>query len=153
MKFKTRLVVDPDSEPEAHALYALGRLDARIFPDDEPIERVDFSRGWWWIVYAGVKGYWIPVAYCGLARHYRDRCRLSRAGVLYSYRGYGLQRRMIRTRERRARALGMKRVLTYTLWDNTPSSNNLIRCGYKLWKPGNATKKEDGNHLNWFKDL
>ena len=155
MKFKTRLVVNPEWDQDPHIIYTLGRLDARIFPDDEPLERADFTKGWWWVVYVNEPEYigWYPVAYCGLGKHYGDRCKLSRAGVLASYRGHGLQRRMIWTRERKARELGMVRVLTYTLWNNTPSSNNLIHCGYRLWTPGNATKKEDSTLLYWYKDL
>lgn len=60
---------------------------------------------------------------------------LSGAGVIRSYRGHGLQRRMIAVREAAAKRAGCKLVVTYTARDNYPSANNLIRCGYRLYAP------------------
>jgi len=60
---------------------------------------------------------------------------LSKAGVLWSARGQGLQKRFIRVRERRAKELGINNVITYTDNTNLPSINSLISCGYKMYQP------------------
>lgn len=60
---------------------------------------------------------------------------LNRAGVLPEARGHGLQRRLINARMRYARAHGMRSCYTYTVPFNVASSNNLIKCGFTLWRP------------------
>ncbi len=60
---------------------------------------------------------------------------LRRTGVLKPFRGKGLQRALIDCRDREAKRLGLKEVVTYTARDNYPSANNLIRCGYELYTP------------------
>jgi hypothetical protein len=46
----------------------------------------------------------------------------------------GLQRRLIRVREAWAKRNGYRWMISDTT-DNVPSSNNLMRCGYKLIEP------------------
>lgn len=60
---------------------------------------------------------------------------LTKAGVLPEARGNGLQKRLIRVRERRARELGAKTTITYTADWNVASMNSLISCGYKTYRP------------------
>lgn len=60
---------------------------------------------------------------------------LARAGVYENYRGKGLQVRMIRARERLGRQLGLTVMVCDTHRNNIASSNSLIRCGYKLYRP------------------
>ena len=60
---------------------------------------------------------------------------MNRAGVLPEYRGQGLQRRLIHTRYRFACREGYRSCYTYTVPFNYRSSNNLIRCGFTLWRP------------------
>jgi GNAT superfamily N-acetyltransferase len=59
---------------------------------------------------------------------------LIRAGVLRKHRGQGLQRRFVRVREARARKNGWTSMVTDTTGATT-SSNNLIRCGYRIFVP------------------
>lgn len=90
------------------------------------------DHGFWWVVeYKGK-----PVAFAGLtkSRTTPDAGYLCRAGVVEAHRGRGLQRRLIRIRERKARALGWKTLVSDT-FTNIPSSNNLIACGYTLFNP------------------
>ncbi len=91
-----------------------------------------------------------PVAYCGFRHWHTDRAFLNRAGVVRQYRGLGLQLRMIRLRERRARAEGYVRLLTYTVAGNVPSANNLIKAGYRQWVPSGGAE-EGVDH--WYRDL
>jgi L-amino acid N-acyltransferase YncA len=60
---------------------------------------------------------------------------LCRAGVVERVRGNGIQSAMIQVRERKALALGLRRLTSYTHYLNVPSSNNLIRNGFRLCEP------------------
>jgi GNAT superfamily N-acetyltransferase len=86
---------------------------------------------WWGAFYDGhLVGYASSIYY-----PYLNSCYLSRVGVMAGYRGYGLQKRFIRAREKRAKKDGYYRMVTYTSYDNIVSANNLIACGYKLYVP------------------
>jgi GNAT superfamily N-acetyltransferase len=60
------------------------------------------------------------------------------AGVLPRYRGHGLQKRLIRKRIAAARARGWTCLVTETIYDNCPSANSLIACGFRQFKPERA---------------
>lgn len=109
------------------------RLDKEIFPDDHPVEVDCF----WWIVVdaktnkpAGFGGSYHTTNYSGV-----KKCILHRAGVLEKYRGNGLQRNLIKARVRHAKKEGCSEVITYTSKYNTSSANNLIKCGFLLYRP------------------
>lgn len=107
-----------------------------------------FKKGTWWILFDGDK----PIGYCGVFLDYGDDFGwLGCAGVIKSYRGMGLQKKMIRVREKEARKHGLKKLITYTSRDNFPSANNLIRCGYLLYQP--ETEYGVKNALYFFKEL
>lgn len=113
---------------ELHALHAL------CFTDDvAPRLKLDETEGgFWWLVFDDAK----PIAFGGIVPGKRNPGfgYLARAGVHPKYRGHGLQRRLIRVRERYARQLGWKGCVTDTT--NTPhSANNLIREGYFIFTP------------------
>lgn len=76
---------------------------------------------------------------------------LSRSGVYESHRGQGIQARLIRARERKARKLGLTHMVCDTSNNNHASSNSLIRCGYKLYEPKERWAFADG--LYWIKRL
>jgi GNAT superfamily N-acetyltransferase len=63
---------------------------------------------------------------------------LALAGVMPQYRGRGIQKLLIRVRERFARKLGAKVAVTYTAYLNWASANSLIRMGYTLYSPQTA---------------
>lgn len=110
------------------------KLDKTIFPDDNPVE---ISKGiYWWIAIDTSSN--TPVAYAGsyhMISYAIKKSVLHRAGVLSKYRGHGLQRRLIKVRERFAKKEKCKEIVTYTSYDNIHSSNNLIKCGFVLYKP------------------
>ena len=93
-----------------------------------------------------------PVAFGILepSKQWRDTAYLSRAGVLPAWRGQGLQRRLIALRERVARNKGFVWMISDTT-DNVPSSNNLIKAGYKLIEPSAPWANTDS--LYWTKKL
>lgn len=105
-------------------------MHATCFPDLEFQE----LHGSWWIAYDDKKS---PVAFAGLWPSVRTPGAgyLCRAGVLPSARGVGLQRRLIRVREREARL--KKWVMTLSDVDptNHRSMNNLFECGYRAFRP------------------
>lgn len=116
-------------------------LQKECLPGDEPL---DARKGDWWV--AEMDGE--PVAFACLRPDRSDPATgyLARAGVLPKARGQGLQKRLIRVREARAKALGMKVVVTDTANFNVASSNSLIACGYKLYQPANRWGFADANY-------
>lgn len=104
-------------------------LQLTILPSDKPTTT---SVGWWWIVYDGDK----PIGFAGMYRsnRWRDAGYLCRSGVLPAYRGRGLQKRLIRLRERKGRAIGLAWLISDT-YENPPSANSLIACGYRTYQP------------------
>lgn len=110
-------------------------LDMVCFPSDN--RKFGSEHGvHWWIVRDVGDG--VLAGYCGIVLSHADRGFLCRAGVMPHARGNGLQRRMIRARERFARTQGWTRLVTYTHFTNTSSANNLIACGYRLYTPDAA---------------
>jgi GNAT superfamily N-acetyltransferase len=108
----------------------------------------DFSIGYWWLAYRGDD----PVAFAGMRRSSVrvNRGYLSRSGVLPAHRGHGLQVRLLRARETKARRLGWNALVSDTT-SNIPSSNSLIRAGFRLFQPETPWAFE--NSLYWFKDI
>lgn len=107
-------------------------MDLDLFPSDEPIE--DPENHVWFIGYDGPKA----VCYASvkvLEGIDAGTAFLSRCGVIQAYRGQGLQRRLIKAREREAKSLGAKVMLTYTVSSNAHSMNSLFACGYRAYLP------------------
>lgn len=104
--------------------------------------------GHWWLVMKDRE----PVGFCGLTPSTAGEGvgYLKRAGVLAKHRGQGLQMRMIRVREARARRNGWALLLTDTT-DNVTSANSLIKAGYRLYAP--ASPWGFSNTLYWRKSL
>lgn len=126
----TYRIAEVDGEDEDIA-DILDELHDACFLDSAP--KVKYY-GYWWIAYvyqekepAGFAG--ITPSSIGPGVGY-----LKRAGVLPAHRGMGLQRRLLKVRERKARSLGWASVITDTT-DNVPSANNLIKAGYRLFSP------------------
>lgn len=122
------------------------RLQQECLPNDDPL---DPSKGDWWVGWKGGD----PVAFACLKPTRGDPATgyLARAGVLPSARGQGLQKRLVKVREKRARELGMTHVVTDTANYNVASSNSLIACGYRLYRPSYVWGFPDGNY--WRKEL
>lgn len=130
-------LVDPSS-PEAQK--TLRHFRDTLFPNDDP---VDTTRGLWWVIEEPTEG--LLAGFAGMhLRHQGNplEAYLCLAGVLPEYRGLGLQRHLIRARLRKARALGLMRVVTDT-YNNPASVNSLIACGFRSYMP-DVPWKEDG---------
>jgi GNAT superfamily N-acetyltransferase len=97
------------------------------------IEQRSLDHGHWWVGYEDDE----PVCFAGLwpSKIWPDKAGyLVRAAVMPEWRGIGLQRRLVRVRERKARSLRMSFLVSDTC-DNPPSSNNLISCGFRMFEP------------------
>lgn len=72
---------------------------------------------------------------------------LSRVAVIEEFRGNQLQYRLQKRLEMDLRTAGEEMIITYTLVNNVPSANNMIKTGYKLYLP---THPWVGNDVNYW---
>lgn len=103
-------------------------LQVATLPYDLPSNS---REGYWWIAYKGDE----PVGFAGMKESlsFPGNGYLCRAGVLEAHRGNGLQPRLLAARERKARELGFKWLLSDT-YDNPHSTNNLIKAGFRAYE-------------------
>lgn len=128
---KLKLAARPGQLSEA-VRATLNALDAQIFTDCSPYPKDDC---YWWIVSNGKQD---PVAFAGLKPLNglnKGMGFLCRAGVLPTARGNGLQRRLIKVRVSMARRIALKEVITYTSRENYRSAANLLRSGFRFYRP------------------
>ena len=109
--------------------------------------KVPYDYGHWWIAYCDKE----PVAFAGLTPSTMGEGigYLKRVGVLPEHRGRGLHKRLTRVREARAKRNGWHQLITDTT-DNVPSANNLIKAGYRLFRPQPWAFERS---LYWMKEL
>jgi len=88
------------------------------------------NREWW--VFLDKRGK--VAAYCG-SIYSEGICIFIRAWVKKSYRGKGIQKKLISTRIKAAKENGCYIAITYTTKDNYPSVNNLIAKRFKYYFP------------------
>lgn len=122
-----RITAVDASDPMIASL--LQYLQLKILPGDKPKE---CDSGWWWVAYDGE----LAVAFASLHESTRwcDTAYLSRSGVLPSHRGQGLQKRLVIARERKAKKLKYRWLITDTTL-NPASANSLISRGYRTFTP------------------
>ena len=126
MKYTIRLVDTTKTE----WLEVITRLQKRCLPSDTLYAPLI---GWWHIVFDERME---PVAFSGLVPSLRwtDTVYLCRAGVLKEHRGRGIQKRLIKARLKKAKALGMNWAITDT-YNNPASANSIIACGFQCFDP------------------
>lgn len=133
-------------------LSIIRQLDTKIFGayEDLTLSSEELNNTKWWLASHNKK----PIGFAG-GRQLTidpDLFYLAKAGVLPAYRGKGLHRRLIHVRTRRAREIGCKEAVTYTMLHNYVSSNNLIKTGFRLYDPENQWVGND-DVLYWCRDL
>lgn len=142
MSFRIKEVdgLDDDVSDTIQELHKLTFLESAptVVPD----------HGFWWLVYdrkeaVGFAGL-VPSS-MGFGIGY-----LKRSGVIHTHRGHGLQRRLLRVREAKAKREGWSTLITDTT-DNIHSANNLISAGFKLFRPEAPWGYQTS--LYWRKDL
>ena len=119
--------VDGDDEDVAETLADLHR---GTFFDSAPLP--DFGCGHWWLAHSSE----VPIGFAGLvlSTHARNAGYFCRVGVVRRHQGRGLQLRLMRAMETKARRNGWSSVLSDTT-DNLPSANSFIKAGYRLYQP------------------
>jgi hypothetical protein len=135
--------VDGQDDEAADILADLHRL---TFFDSAPIPK--FDQGYWWLAFRETT----PVGFAGVIPSTRAQNAgyFSRVGVLRRHCGHGLQLRMMRAMEFRARNNGRGYLVSDTT-DNIASANNFIRAGYRLYEPQNPWAWP--NTLYWRKPI
>lgn len=103
-----------------------------MFADDTPDNPED---GIYWIMRE--HGTNAPIGFSGMRLLSGEPgCALrTRSGVLKAARGKGLQKRLIRVSQDYCSDNGIHTLLATTTGWNTWSSNNFIKCGFKLYDP------------------
>ena len=104
-------------------------LDRICLPADRPFFP---QKGTWWL--AEVDGQVAGFGGVSPSSRWKDCGYLERSGVLPEFRGHGLQKRLIRVRIAHAKRTGLNWLVTDTR-DNPASSNSLIACGFRLYRP------------------
>ena len=124
-------------------------LQKLSLPADDPVTPSEEPEGEWFLMYENK----ILIAF-GLitpSRQWLDTAYLSRCCVHPDNRGLGIQKSLIRRRERFSRKKGYTWIITDTSTDNPASSNSLIRCKYKIIYPSSPWGNE--NSIYWAKRL
>lgn len=115
---------------QANLLNPLLEAFRGVWNNDHKI--IDIANAHWWLAWKDGE----PVAFAGMTEYQPTQsCVLYLSGVLPEHRGNGLQRRLIRAREAKAKRLGYQRIVTYTWVANLPSQRNLEACGYEVYRP------------------
>ena len=131
MKFRIREIDVSDT----NASKALVSLIYEAFDDGRLVLHYKpHKAGWWWIAY---DEHGQPAAFAGMlpSRQFHGWGYLTLSGVSPPYRGYGLQRRLLKTRMKKARDLGWTTLCTETIHDNHMSQRNLILTGFMPYRP------------------
>ena len=133
----------------------VARMDRLCFPLDTP---PTFAGANWHIGWDGEE----PACYCAWKPVDHDGVQvgfLYRGGVLPAHRGHGLQREMIRLREKEMLQRRIAISVTYTDADGAASMRSLIAEGYRPYAPTPATTLSGLGRLgrvgfvHWRKDL
>ena len=105
-------------------------LHGLTFFDGAPVPK--FEQGHWWLAHCEMR----PIAFAGIipSTHVCNAGYFCRVGVLRKHWGRGLQLRLMRVLEARARRNGWCSVVSDTT-ANVSSANNFIRAGYQLYQP------------------
>jgi GNAT superfamily N-acetyltransferase len=119
--------VDGQDEDVAETLAELHQF---TFFDSAPLP--EFDVGHWWLTFGGAR----PIAFAGMipSTHTCNAGYFARVGVLQEHHGHGLQLRLMRAMESRARNNEWSCLVSDTT-DNLASANNFIRAGYRLYRP------------------
>lgn len=118
-------------------------MHEKCFPD------LEFQQlhGDWWIAYSRETK--APVGFAGLWPSLRQPGAgyLCRAGVLPEGRGQGLQRKLIKVREREAKKKRWVVLFSDTKPGNAHSLNNLFACGFRSFVPSDPWSGAEWNYV------
>ena len=107
------------------------QINKDIMPHDE-LSIDEKTRAW--VAYVDGK----LAGFCTLRILPSNIVYLDRGGIYEQYQGLGIHRKLIAIRERFARKIGSKAIITYTLTNNYASMYTLVRCNYRKYNPDHA---------------
>lgn len=91
---------------------------------------------YWWVVFDITdKNNPVWVGYGAARIHDQVTLYVGPTFIKEEYRGLGLQKKLLKTREKFAKKTGFSVLISSTNCDNIWSGNNLIRCGFTQRKP------------------
>jgi GNAT superfamily N-acetyltransferase len=125
-------------DPIAYAETIAAMLGAH-FGSDAGTRPTAFIGMSWWIAFVEE----VPVGLAGMCHSAIEEGSfyLSRSCVETDHRGHGLQRKLIMARVARAKELkGV--ACTSDTYENPPSTNNLIACGFRAYRPSSPWRGE-----------
>lgn len=122
----------------------LKKLHDIIFPSDI---WCGFKNSVAWVVWYKKQ----PVGFCMMSTSNSAFGYYTRAGLKKKHFGKGLHKRMINVREKYARIIGYKKVITYTMPDNITSISNLQKRKYLIYEP--VFKYAGKGCIYWQKEL
>jgi hypothetical protein len=129
-------------------LAVIAGLDKKVFsPTDEILD----LNGMWWVATNNKA----PVAYAGMKLFTTEGGVISyfhRVGVLKEFRRNGLHKRLILKRVAGSKEQDVTAILTYTMYYNVVSNNNLIYTGFSQYCPEYAWVGTD-DVIYWKKQL
>ncbi len=107
------------------------------------------NNGHWWLVYHVDA----PVAFAGMVpmEPFPNVGYLKRAYVMQEHRGHGLQAKLMRHREVKARRLGWTTLISECVASNIWSAANFQRAGFQQVEP--EQRWGAANSIYWRKDL
>lgn len=122
--------------------FLVKRLHKLTMPDDY---FEDDPRTRYWVAWDDTK----PVAFCGIrpVKYDKNTAFLNCAGVLDTYRGMGIHKRMIKIRINWAKRNDFTTLITYAHIENPASCNALISCGFRLYRPESLWAEYDFNYF------
>jgi GNAT superfamily N-acetyltransferase len=122
-------IVEVNGVHHSYTIDALNRLDP-YFPE---LQERHIVSGYWWLAYLNDD----PVAFAGMVPMvpfpnvgYFKRCL-----VKPGHHGHGLQYRLMKARELKARQLGWTMLVSECRSDNERSANNFRRAGFDEFEP------------------
>ena len=122
---------------DSHRIY---RLEQRIFPG-QFFEGPESGNTYW--IAVDETNHDVGYASARPSQAEVDALFLSRAAVSPWARGRGIHRDLIAVRVQHAAAHAFPVCVTYTAWDNVRCGNNLIACGFRLYRPPGLWGGED----------
>jgi GNAT superfamily N-acetyltransferase len=138
--------VDATDDEIAEIIRSFNR-ETPDFPDLTDAE-LDGFHCYWWLAYLDKE----PVGFAGMvpSQRYKNTGYLKRAGVTAAHRGRGLQLRLLKVRERKARSIGWTHLVSECT-NTVYSANNFIRAGFRMFEP--ETRWAFENSMYWKKTI
>ena len=118
-------IVEVSGLEHAEIIHRLNNLSPHLFP---PLRSHHLESGHWWIIYVRDQ----HKAFAGMVPFtpFLKTGYLKRCWVSSEFRGRGWQKLLLEERERKARELGWKMLVSECGSENHVSASNFLRCGY-----------------------